>query len=1052
VSSSNPKQDVFVGSLPPDTTKDDLRSVFSKLGQVGEITLKSNERYAFISFNNCQGDMVAKLKKKTISIKGKQIMINYPVKNRNNQDQNEASGSDDEEERREKSRTVKSTEKYFLLGYLSDYETFNVVDKSSSENIGSISIKHTYRALTICLNTNSHSYSIEILLKDIYRINLTKREFAIQWRSAPKIFYEDGKVRRSLMDILVKNSKCNAMVLFIDPKDSNILHNIIKYKNNVEQKLKIRDNISEIVEYPSDMPIQIVLLIEALVSRNMNRYLVTKEFFYEISETPENVKLRALMMMQEEEEILNPLQTFKEKVEVVKAINPKQLTKVPSTFYPSNPDLVPTFHLIITPSKYYIEGVFYEVSNRVQRKYPQNIFNFLRVVFLDENFGPMNNMGKDIKAQFRKAIEQGICIGQWKFLFLAYSNSQLRQRSCFFMTEFTYQGQRITREYIFNDLGRFSNEKIPAKVGARIAQCFTTTYSVGHLGPDDYKEISDVEVKATNMHGKPVTYNFTDGIGKISVEYATYCKNKLGLKVLPSAFQIRFKGYKGMVVVDPTFTERKILLRKSMKKFDSDHTEFEIVGYSSYHPAYLNRQIITLLVSLGVKYTQGFERLEREMIEEASAILKDERSVEECINFVKNTNPNDYTTSLLSKYLPTFGLKEPYLRTVIRLYCQKLMNDMISRTRIHVPSGALLYGVIDEYGCLGPNEVFVKVNDEVITKKAFVTRNPCLDPGDIRVVQCVDKQRLSHLTNVVVFPRVGNRPLMDMMAGGDLDGDFYTVIWDEELIPPSTCEPAEYPKPYVKQKTVKYPKDVANFFLEYIDRDVIGLIDTSWQAYAEERGLDASTDTCRDMAEKHAIAIDFAKTGVPAEYTDNDWAKKYPEYMEKKPQISFKGTSFIAESFRRLVKHRKNTAPNIKNIQADNSLLCEGFDEYVEEATQIYLEYVEDNMRILRQYGIQSEAEILTGNILKCNKRFAKKKDYATRENLGTRLSQIREYYIHKFNEGLDEAKKKAKAAAWYFVAYQSCSKDGAELGAEVPMLGFAWLNVEHLAAVKCNK
>jgi RNA-dependent RNA polymerase len=234
-------------------------------------------------------------------------------------------------------------------------------------------------------------------------------------------------------------------------------------------------------------------------------------------------------------------------------------------------------------------------------------------------------------------------------------------------------------------------------------------------------------VKATNKHGKPVTYNFTDGIGKISVEYATYCKNKLGLKVLPSAFQIRFKGrfsltlignisdipllgYKGMVVVDPTFTERKILLRKSMKKFDSDHTEFEIVGYSSYHPAYLNRQIITLLVSLGVKYTQGFERLEREMIEEALAILKDERSVEECINFVKNTNPNDYTTSLLSKYLPTFGLKEPYLRTVIRLYCQKLMNDMISRTRIHVPSGALLYGVIDEYGCLGPNEVFVKVN------------------------------------------------------------------------------------------------------------------------------------------------------------------------------------------------------------------------------------------------------------------------------------------------------------------------------------------------------
>lgn len=64
--------------------------------------------------------------------------------------------------------------------------------------------------------------------------------------------------------------------------------------------------------------------------------------------------------------------------------------------------------------------------------------------------------------------------------------------------------------------------------------------------------------------------------------------------------------------------------------------------------------------------------------------------------------------------------------------------------------------------------------------------------------------------------------------------------------------------------------------------------------------------------------------GVPADYRDDDWAKKYPDYMEKNQRISFKGTSFIAESFRRLVKHRKNTAPNIKSIEVDNSLLYEG--------------------------------------------------------------------------------------------------------------------------------
>jgi len=165
-----------------------------------------------------------------------------------------------------------------------------------------------------------------------------------------------------------------------------------------------------------------------------------------------------------------------------------------------------------------------------------------------------------------------------------------------------------------------------------------------------------------------------------------------------------------MVVVDPTFTERKILLRPSMKKFEGNHTEFEIVGYSSYHPAYLNRQIITLLVSLGVTSRQGFERLETQMMDEALAILANKRIEEQIIKFVTDTSPNDYTTNLLSNYLTIFGRNEPYLCTVIRLYCQKLMNDVISRTRIHVPEGALLYGVIDEYNCLGPNEIYVKVN------------------------------------------------------------------------------------------------------------------------------------------------------------------------------------------------------------------------------------------------------------------------------------------------------------------------------------------------------
>ena len=63
-----------------------------------------------------------------------------------------------------------------------------------------------------------------------------------------------------------------------------------------------------------------------------------------------------------------------------------------------------------------------------------------------------------------------------------------------------------------------------------------------------------------------------------------------------------------------------------------------------------------------------------------------------------------------------------------------------------------------------------------------MTRNPCLNPGDLRLLQGVDRPELRHLHNVVVFSSKGERPTCNMMSGGDLDGDVYFVCWDQQLI------------------------------------------------------------------------------------------------------------------------------------------------------------------------------------------------------------------------------------------------------------------------------
>jgi hypothetical protein len=63
----------------------------------------------------------------------------------------------------------------------------------------------------------------------------------------------------------------------------------------------------------------------------------------------------------------------------------------------------------------------------------------------------------------------------------------------------------------------------------------------------------------------------------------------------------------------------------------------------------------------------------------------------------------------------------------------------------------------------------------------LVTKNPCLHPGDLRVLRAVDNPRLSHLVNVVVFPRKVKRPISDMITGSDLDGDIYWACWDKQV-------------------------------------------------------------------------------------------------------------------------------------------------------------------------------------------------------------------------------------------------------------------------------
>ena len=123
---------------------------------------------------------------------------------------------------------------------------------------------------------------------------------------------------------------------------------------------------------------------------------------------------------------------------------------------------------------------------------------------------------------------------------------------------------------------------------------------------------------------------------------------------------------------------------------------------------------------------------------------------------------------------------EPFLSMMLKTIRASKLLDLRTRTRIFVQNGRTMMGCLDETGTLEYGQVFVQYsvskhrqfskdslltfndgrvdkNNHVVEGKVVVTKNPCLHPGDLRVLKAVDAVVLHHMVNCIVFPQKGNR-------------------------------------------------------------------------------------------------------------------------------------------------------------------------------------------------------------------------------------------------------------------------------------------------------
>ncbi|CAF1518083.1 unnamed protein product, partial [Rotaria sordida] len=253
----------------------------------------------------------------------------------------------------------------------------------------------------------------------------------------------------------------------------------------------------------------------------------------------------------------------------------------------------------LTPLKIIFQPFEVTTGSRALRN-PQldGVERFLLVHFRDEDNRQLRVSNANIKERLRNSMQNGIELFSKKFKYMGASTSQLKEKAFWFI-DLPSPLKNIQEAHKI--LGDFSGIKNIATYIARVGQYFSKIEDKKAIRSNNnlnyVLKIDDIEINK---------YCFTDGIDKISWGLAGRIAQKMNIPIycqedIPSVFQIRVAGCKGMVAIDPesTLNVYYIHIRKSMNKFDGGDWNLEICKYARPLSLTLNNQVIRLLSDLG---------------------------------------------------------------------------------------------------------------------------------------------------------------------------------------------------------------------------------------------------------------------------------------------------------------------------------------------------------------------------------------------------------------------------------------------------------------------
>ncbi|KAI9048250.1 hypothetical protein LZ554_008045 [Drepanopeziza brunnea f. sp. 'monogermtubi'] len=554
----------------------------------------------------------------------------------------------------------------------------------------------------------------------------------------------------------------------------------------------------------------------------------------------------------------------------------------------------------VTPTSITFSGPQLESNNRILRKYKGFHDYFMRVSFGEEDGEPLMYHSKVSNyhvyhGRFQEILDSGVNIGGRVFSFLGFSQSSLRERSYWFVAPFEYLGSLLPDRDIIGGLGNFTLIRSPAKCAARIGQAFSDTRIVMNIDPLIVRNIEDIKRNG---------YVFSDGCGTISLSLLQKIWDKMPKgRLMPTCLQIRYRGAKGMVSLDSRLDGDQLCLRDSMIKFEgSTSNDIEICD-ATYRPlpVYMNRQFIKIMEDQHVK-DSFFMDLQAKEITYLRMITE---SPINASSFLKRQGVGDsFQFPELILRLAAIGINfkdDGFLFHTMEAVLMSELRKLKHKARIPVPRGWHLHGIMDETGFLKEGEIFCVgveegVKNVITSERLVITRAPALSPGDVRTAKAVmppPESPLMELRNCVVFSQHGKRDLASQLGGGDLDGDRFYVIWDDDALPEKEFEAVEYPRPPpVDIGRPVQREDITQFCIDHQENERLGSIAVGHRIAADYLPGGTDAEKCKTFAMLHGVAVDFPKTGIPVDPT------QIPKMDKWRPHFEAPGPHVKVEKFK----------------------------------------------------------------------------------------------------------------------------------------------------------